>query len=118
MQDTFKENLMVLTVAFLIAIAPFFRESRMIIGLPVSFSLAGILVIKGASRLRCRPSDVLMSFAVLILVVLSKITPMQIASPLIFEVGAVVVIVIFGMTGLTFKSIAAEQKSRRGQQHK
>src|SRR5262249_8327903 len=77
------------------------------------FGLAAILFAKGVSRLRGSLSDVWLAVAVLVLVLASKTVNPKLTSPLIFESVAIALTLIFILTGLTFRSIAIEQKERR-----
>jgi hypothetical protein len=75
-------------------------------------ALAAFIIIKGASSLRCSVSDVVLSAATLAAVLLSKIVPARIVPPELFQVTAVVLVVIFLMIGLTLRAIARQRKNR------
>ncbi len=107
----YPENIAVLILAILIAavgVFPIMSGNMFRNGAPVV--VAVFLIAKGASALRCTISDVVLSAAAFIFVLLSKIVPAQVVSPVIFHVAALVLIPIFAMTGLTFKAIAAERR--------
>lgn len=104
-------SIAVLTLGILIAtvgVFPIMSGSIFRNGAPVV--VAVLLIGKSAGALRCRMSDVVPSAAALIFVLLSKIVPAQIISPVIFHVAALVLMPIFAMTGLSFKAIATERR--------
>lgn len=72
--------------------------------------VGGVLIIKSASALRCRYSDILLSAAAFVLVLLSKVVPTQVVSPVVFHVAALALMPVFAITGLTFKAIATERR--------
>jgi hypothetical protein len=113
MDQLAKRNLAVLCVAAAIVTVGFiFPRSGKILELGSVFGLSAFLVAKGASPLPCHNSDVLLSLFILALIVTSK---MPAATPLslVLEISAILLTLIFTVTGLTFKAIAREQKRRR-----
>lgn len=114
MSAHFKENIAVMGLAFaMLAVTLIFLRSGYLLSSGAGFGLAALFIAKGSSRLRCHLSDVGLSVVVLGLLSCSKIVPPSIANPLIFEVAAIAVSILFAATGLTFKAIAADQKARR-----
>ena len=77
------------------------------------FVVAVFLVIKGASRLRCRTSDVAFGAVALFLVILSKAVPSEVVSPIVFHVAALALLPIFASTGLTLKTIALDRQKKK-----
>ena len=90
-----------------------FSESGHLLRHGVSIALGAFFAIKGTSKLRCELSDVAIAFAAFTLVLLSKVFPPRILPPDSFEIAALGLAVAFAVTGLKFKSIAAEQKISR-----
>jgi hypothetical protein len=108
------QNVAVLCLGIAIAgVGAVFTESGVVFRHAASIALAGLFTIKGASRLRCRASDVLLTAATLCLLLLSKIIPPRTLSPLVFEVAILIILPIYVLTGLTYKSIIADQRNRR-----
>jgi len=110
----YPENIAVLILAILIAVVgvfPVMSGNMFRNGAPVV--VAVFLIIKGASALRCRISDVVLSATAFIFVLLSRIVPAQVISPVIFHVAALILMPIFALTGLTFKAIAVERRKRK-----
>jgi hypothetical protein len=75
----------------------------------VSLLLTGIVALKGASGMRCKTSDILLSSTFLILIGLSKFISPGRVSPAVFQISALVIVPIFLSTGLTLKAIVAKQ---------
>jgi hypothetical protein len=75
--------------------------------------VAVFLVTKGLSLLQCHISDVVLSSVALVFVVLSKVVPAQVVTPIAFHVAALAVLPVFAVTGLTFKTIAAERRKKK-----
>jgi len=115
MEHRYPANVTVLILGILIAAVgtffPLMSGSMFRNGAPIV--VAVFLIGKSGSTLRCKTSDVLLSVAAFVLVVLSKIVPARVVSPVVFHVAALVVVVIFAVTGLTFKAIAVERRRRR-----
>jgi hypothetical protein len=115
MEHRYPANVTVLILGILIAAVgtffPLMSGSMFRNGAPIV--VAVFLIGKGASTLRCRTSDVLLSGAAFVLVVLSKLVPSQVASPVVFHVAALALMPVFVMTGLTFKAITTERRKRK-----
>jgi hypothetical protein len=75
--------------------------------------IAVFLIVKGASSLRCRRSDIVLGTIAFVLVLLSKIVPASAVSPVAFHVAALCILPLFAMTGLTFKAIVSERRKRK-----
>lgn len=111
MTHGYKENIMVLIFALAMPIVGIVAgQSGRFLHVGASFGVAAIFVTKAASRLRCRWSDVLHTVTALGLFILSKTVSTNLAWQLIFEGAVLSVAVSFAVTGLTFKTIAANQK--------
>jgi hypothetical protein len=107
-----KNGAVLLTAAAIIIVSLIFPTSGQILKLGSIFGLSAFFVAKGASSLPCRNSDVALGIGVLGLIIASKI-PGLTNSPLILEICAILLTLVFAITGLTFKAIAVEQKRRR-----
>jgi hypothetical protein len=79
-----------------------------------AIGLGGYFALKGVSRLKCEAIDVLLASAGLALVVLSKAVAPKVLSPDVPEIVAFLLAVVYAVTGLTFTTIAADQRARRG----
>jgi uncharacterized membrane protein HdeD (DUF308 family) len=110
----YKENVALLCLAFaMLVVTTIFLYSGHILRSGGGFGLAALFVVKGASKLRCHLSDVVLAIVVLLLLLASKIVPPGFVRPLMFELSALILTVVFAATGLTFSAILAEQKARR-----
>lgn len=110
----YPENMAVLILAILIAavgVFPVMSGNIFRNGAPVV--VAVFLISKGASSLRCQGSDVILSAIAFVFVLLSKVVPPHIISPVVFHVVALAILPIFAITGLTFKAMATERKTRK-----
>ncbi len=106
----YPENLTVLLTGILIAaigVIPIMSGNIFRNGAPTL--VAGFLIIKGASKLRCKLSDVMFSIAALIFIVLSKVVPAQ---AVFFHIAVLALLPIFAVTGLTLKNIALNRTSK------
>lgn len=109
------ENLVVLTlgiaVALVAAFVPIMSGHLFRNGAPAV--IAVFLIVKGASSLRCKISDVALGALAFALVLLSKIVPASGVSPVVFQAAALAILPLFALTGLTFKAIASERRKRK-----
>jgi hypothetical protein len=107
------QNIVVLCLGISIAaVGALFTETGAILRHGAAIAIAVFFTIKGTSRLQCKLSDVLLAFLALCLVVLSKTVPSSRLNPMVFEIGALVVVPIYVFSGLSYKSIIANQRSR------
>jgi hypothetical protein len=106
MERYYTQNVIVLCLGIAIAaVGALFTGSGVILRHGAAIALAVFFTVKGASKLQCKLSDVLLTIAVLCLLFLSKIIPATTLSPLVFEVAALAVLPIYIFTGLTYRSI-------------
>lgn len=85
----------------------FSRHGLMLVGLGAFF------IIKGASKLPCKASDVLLSIFTFGLLLLSKTPSLGQALRLTFELSAVLLTIVFVFSGLSLRSIMTEQRRAR-----
>lgn len=111
----YSENLVVLTLgiatAMVGALFPIMSGQLFRNGAPAV--VAVFLIVKGASSLRCKRSDIGLGTIAFVLVLLSKIVPESAVSPVAFHVAALCILPVFAMTGLTFKAIVTERRKRK-----
>jgi hypothetical protein len=109
----FSENVVVIALALAICVIVLvFPEIGRMLKHGVGFGLAALLMIKGTSRLRCQKSDVLLTTGVFISILLSKTLPDN-RAVFVSEICALALVVSFAFTGLTFESIARDQRTSR-----
>ncbi len=76
------------------------------------FVLAFAFLWKAISHLRCTVSDMVLTAVILVLIALSRFVSPAYVSPLIFEIAALVLTLVFLSTGLSLKAIAEDRKNR------
>ena len=109
------QNVAVLCLGICIAAVGAFRtEAGVILRHGAGIAVAVFFVIKGASKLRCKMSDVLLGCLGLCFIILSKAVPSNWVTPVVFEVGLLIVVAIYIFTGLSYKAIIMNQKGNRG----
>jgi len=109
------QNVLVLCFGISIAaVGAFFTEAGAILRHGGAIAIAVFFTIKGASKLQCKLSDVLLVCLALCFVILSKTALSGRLTPVVFEVGALVLVPIYMFTGLTYKAIISNQRSHRG----
>lgn len=89
-------------------------EAGVILRHGAAIAIAVFFTIKGASKLRCRVSDILLVGLALCFVILSKTVPSKWVTPVVFEIGTLAIVPIYLFTGLTYKAIIANQRSQGG----
>jgi hypothetical protein len=106
MRRWYTENVLVLCLALAIAVtAVVFPNSGRILRLGGGLGFAALFVIKGARRLQCRWSDVWLTAAALVLVLVSKLIPSTTTNPLLLEIVALAFAAIFLATGRTVRRV-------------
>jgi hypothetical protein len=107
-------NGLVLVAAFFIAVAPLFAiGSRGILTSGGSMAIGALIAIKGISRLRCAASDLVLACMVLGIALITVFTHQSATARLVFEIVGLSLLLIFASTGLTFRTIARDQRISR-----
>ncbi len=107
------ENVLVLCFAVAIAVlGVLLSRTGIIFSAGGAMGIGAIYIIKGASRLRCHKSDYLLALTTLALAILSKVPALAKSIRLSCELVAVLLTIMFLLTGLSLRSILAAQKHR------
>lgn len=109
------QNIIVLCLGIgIAAVGAVFPDAGALLRHGMAIALGSLIALKGISPLPCKISDVLLAAAAFCLVTASKLVQPSMLSPRIFEVTTLILLLIYIITGLTYKSMIDNQRSQRG----
>jgi hypothetical protein len=105
-------NIVLMFVAFVIAIVPFLSaEPKGVLGHGGAIGLAVFFFMKTTTRLSCTRSDALLALTAAVFVIGTMLVRHQMV--MAFEIAAACCTLVFVFTGLRYKDILQEQRRRK-----